>query len=118
MRVFVLFLLAAAPAQAAEYFCVAPFDETSRYELQGKVGEKTAHFAYRANDIDLDTDLAVIEVSFDPGRGFRLQAENENMRLKAGTLWENGQYAGEIQVSFSLDDVEPVGLDLHCQVMD
>jgi hypothetical protein len=114
----VLFLLLAPAAQAADLFCVAPFDETSRYEVTASLDadKSLMHFAYRAEDIDLETELEIKERAFAPKRSLRFVAENENMRIAGDSAFSQENYLGTLTVYFSLENVEPVEVEMICRI--
>lgn len=119
-----LFLLFAVMAQA-ELKCLAPFDDSSYYQLVAKLDKNlkivgNLEFAYVTNDgLDLVAKMKTVEEEILPGKSIRYAGKSGGMSVKAGAdFWPaEKNYQGAMQVQFSLDGAPPVDAVMTCDLL-
>ncbi|MGE3262370.1 MAG: hypothetical protein AB7K68_11370 [Bacteriovoracia bacterium] len=118
-----LFLLFAVMAQAAELKCLAPFDDSSYYQLLGKVEKNqivgNLEFAYVTSDgLDLVAKMKTVEEEILPGKSIRYAGKSGGMSIKAGAdYWApDKNYQGALKVQFSFDGALPVDAVMTCEI--
>jgi hypothetical protein len=120
-----LTLLLSTFAQAAEMKCVAPFDDSSYYQLVAQIKnshiEGTVGFSYVTTDgLDLRAKLKPSQQEVIPGKKFFFVGSDGNMEVKAGAdfVTEDKNYQGAIEVSFNYDGTPPVATAMSCTWKD
>ena len=117
MRAFVIAvaLILAPHAGAAGFTCIAPFDEGSRYELRHHGVNGLAVLRYYTDDgLDLRAEMKAKNYR-DDGKELHLEAANESMGLTLQATGAEGEYAGTLNISFSLEHAESLELEAKCR---